>query len=250
MTKIPKKIHYCWLSGDPYPELVKHCLASWKRHLPDYEFVLWDRQRFDIVEVPWVKEAFEAHKYAFAADYIRLYALYQEGGIYLDADVEVIKSFDELLDQPSFIGFEYSGDLEPAVIGAQPRCSWIAECLRHYEGRHFVQTDGTRDMAPLPLIVAEMLEKLDIMPDFAPLMDPSIHPIVTFYPAEFFSPKDRISNSIRLTGLTYAVHHFDGQWVERNFSKRLKHTIHRILQLVVGQAYHRRIVRILRSAKT
>ena len=91
---IPKRIHLCWLSGDPYPAKIGKCLASWKKHLPDYEVVLWDTKRFDLESSPWVKQAFEAKKYAFAADYIRFYALYNYGGIYLDSDVEVLRSFD------------------------------------------------------------------------------------------------------------------------------------------------------------
>ena len=96
---IPKIIHYCWLSGDAFPENIRTCFASWKQFLPDYEFRLWDTARFDVHSLPWTKEAFEAKKYAFAADYIRLYALYQFGGIYLDSDVLLYKSFDDLLHQ-------------------------------------------------------------------------------------------------------------------------------------------------------
>ena len=81
---IPKRIHLCWLSGDPYPQKIQKCIDSWKVHLPDYEIMLWDLKRFDIAQVPWVEQAFRVKKYAFAADYIRLYALYNYGGIYLD----------------------------------------------------------------------------------------------------------------------------------------------------------------------
>ena len=97
---IPKVIHYCWLSGDPIPEKLQRCMDSWKKFLPDYEFVLWDLERFDIKTSQWVKEAFEARKYAFAADYIRLYAVYNYGGIYMDMDVEVVRPFDDLLASP------------------------------------------------------------------------------------------------------------------------------------------------------
>src|SRR5690606_40794226 len=100
---IPKKIHFCWLSGDEYPDLIKKCVNTWKEKLPDYEFILWDTNRFDLDSNIWVKQAFETKKYAFAADYIRLYAVYNYGGIYLDTDVEVIKSFEDLLDLPYFI---------------------------------------------------------------------------------------------------------------------------------------------------
>lgn len=100
---IPKKIHYCWLSNDPYPEKIEKCINSWKEKLPDYEIIKWDLNRFPLEKSLWVKQAYEARKYAFAADYIRLYALATEGGIYLDSDVEVLKSFDDLLDFPYFV---------------------------------------------------------------------------------------------------------------------------------------------------
>ena len=105
---IPKIIHLCWLSGDPYPPKIAKCLKTWEKFLPDYEVVLWDTQRFDLNSSLWVKQAFEKKKYAFAADYIRFYALFHIGGIYLDSDVEVLKSFDDLLDLPYFIGAEKS----------------------------------------------------------------------------------------------------------------------------------------------
>lgn len=98
---IPKIIHLCWLSGDPYPPKIQKCLESWKKFLPEYEVMLWDGNRFDLNSSSWVAQAF-AKKYAFAADYIRMYALYHYGGIYLDSDVEVLKSFDELLTLPLF----------------------------------------------------------------------------------------------------------------------------------------------------
>lgn len=101
--------------------MIRHCIDSWRRVLPDYEIVLWDTKRFDVNSVPWVKEAFAAKKYAFASDYIRAYALYHEGGIYLDSDVEVLKTFDPLLQYKSFIGFEAVSDMvEPAIIGLKP----------------------------------------------------------------------------------------------------------------------------------
>ena len=154
---IPKKIHLCWLSGDKYPELIMRCIDSWKKYLPDYEIVLWDRHKINMSNIPWVAEAYEAKKYAFAADYIRLYAVYNEGGIYLDSDVEVIGSFDAMLNAKSFIGIERGGDFEAAVIGAQPKCEWLKECLKYYDNRHFVKPDGNYDLCPLPVIVGKVL---------------------------------------------------------------------------------------------
>ena len=122
---IPKQIHYCWLSGEPYPKLISDCIESWKIHLPDYKIILWDTKRIDINSNLWLKQAFETKKYAFAADYIRFYALYHYGGIYLDADVEVLRSFDGLLNRHEFVGEEASGDIEAAVMGVEKNISWV-----------------------------------------------------------------------------------------------------------------------------
>ncbi|MDR1147828.1 MAG: glycosyl transferase, partial [Spirochaetaceae bacterium] len=103
---IPKIIHYCWLSNDPIPENYERCMATWKAKLPDYEFILWDTARFDMNSVLWVKQAFDVKLYACAADYIRLYAVYSRGGIYLDMDMEVVKPFDELLKADTMLAYE------------------------------------------------------------------------------------------------------------------------------------------------
>lgn len=147
---IPKIIHLCWLSGDPYPTDIQLCLDSWKKHLPDYEIWLWDTKRFDIDSTRWTRQAFDAKKYAFAADYIRLYALYNYGGIYLDSDVLVYKSFDPLLSLPYFVGHDQAGCFEAAVIGCEPGCQWIKDILDSYEGMPFIREDGTYDMLPMP----------------------------------------------------------------------------------------------------
>ena len=129
---IPKTIHFCWLSSDPYPEKIQHCINSWKRFLPDYEFVHWNFDRFPRGKSLWVDQAFDSHKYAYAADYIRLYALYNYGGIYLDTDVEVLKSFDDLLSLPYFIGQEPSETgIEAAVLGFEK-----GNKLIHMKGNH------------------------------------------------------------------------------------------------------------------
>lgn len=105
---IPKIIHYCWLSNDPFPEKIQMCMDSWKKIMPDYELKLWNTQNFDVENsIPYVKEAFANRKWAFVADYIRLYALYTEGGIYLDSDVKVLKRFDDFLHHSFFTSMEY-----------------------------------------------------------------------------------------------------------------------------------------------
>ncbi len=93
---IPKKIHYCWFGGKEKPEDVKRYIASWKKYCPDYEIKEWNESNFDIHENDYCREAYEAKKWAFLTDYVRLKALYEEGGFYMDTDVEVVKSLDPL----------------------------------------------------------------------------------------------------------------------------------------------------------
>lgn len=130
------------MSGDPYPKDIQKCLDSWKKFLPDYEVWVWNPERFDLNSSAWVKEAYEKKKYAFCADYIRLYALYHYGGVYLDSDVEVLKSFDPLLKLPYFIGMESKQYFEAAVIGAEKGNAFIGHIMKHYDGRHFVKENG------------------------------------------------------------------------------------------------------------
>lgn len=141
---IPKTIHFCWFSGEPYPDIVKRCLRSWKRMLPDYRLRLWDGKCFDFESVPFVKEAMAAKKYAFASDYIRLYALFTEGGIYLDSDVEVLKSFDSFLNNSFFTGTEpyiidntIFYDLECAIMGSEKGHPFLREAIELYNGITF-----------------------------------------------------------------------------------------------------------------
>jgi hypothetical protein len=217
---IPKIIHYCWLSKDPFPENIKECMTSWKKHLINYEFVLWNFDRFDINSSIWVKQAFENRKYAFAADYIRLYALYHYGGIYLDTDVEVIKPYDDLLDLPYFVGKEHSDNTccpEPATMGAEKSCFWIGECLEHYTDRQFVSNTGRLDMAVLPgimqIIITKSFKFLSIT-DKKDFVNDS--QTVCIFPTDYFNPKNYTTKKLNLTDNTYSIHHYAGSWLPKN----------------------------------
>lgn len=228
---IPKIIHYCWLSGDPYPLLVNKCIQSWRKKMPDYEFMLWDSHRINVKSNMWLMQAYENKKYAFAADYIRFYALYNYGGIYLDADVEVLRPFDLLLDNDTIIGEEASGDIEAAVIGVEKNSTWIKECLDYYADRPFVKADGSFDMKPVPLLVGKVLEK---------------HPRIKIYPYTYFSPKNYNMHRIDITSETYCIHHFDGKWVKKGRIYKVKNFLHRVIYLLFGRVIHNRIVHVLR----
>ena len=150
---IPKILHLCWLSGEPFPEDIQKCLASWKEKLPDYSVMLWDLSKVDVNVCSWTKQAWEKKKYAFVSDYVRFYALYNYGGIYLDSDVEVFKSFDDLLDQDFFFCFEYTGIPEAAVIGARKGLSWLKSCLDWYLENDYLDQEERERQIVAPLIL-------------------------------------------------------------------------------------------------
>jgi len=245
---IPKIIHLCWLSGDSYPPKIKKCLKSWKRYLPDYEVILWDTNRFDLESSLWVKQAFENKKYAFAADYIRFYALYHIGGIYLDSDVEVIKSLDDLLDLPYFIGAEKAGTPEAAIIGAEKGCDWIKQCLNYYDNRSFIREDGSLDIRKLPEIMNEQILKLKAVRVLSIAESKNIRTLdftkeVLVFNDAYFSPKVFDSREVELTPYTYAIHHYQNSW----FSPKAKayYRFRTFLIRVLGYSFVRKAECIL-----
>lgn len=224
---IPRLIHYSWISSDPQPELVKRCLESWVRVMPDYELVLWDAKRIaDEIHSPFVDEAIREKKWAFAADYVRLYAVYHYGGIWLDADVEVRMSFDRFLSHRFFIGQEaatfYSFNtafkdthLTAHCFGAEAGHSFLRICLDYYQGRHFVTStnehlpqDMRLDMTLLPLILARLLQSYGYRAqayyyDTEQTLDEDIH----VYPSSYFD----VPKSV-LTKKVYCIHHCMESW--------------------------------------
>ena len=211
---IPKIIHYCWLSGDAYPDKIQKYINSWKERLPDYEIMLWDRERSMKCGSQWLDEAFEQRKYAFAADYVRFYALYHYGGIYLDSDVEVLKKFDDLLNLPYFIGFDSFGYFEAAVVGSESNNPWIKLCLDYYTNKHFLLPDGTLDTTPLPGIMYKLISgKYKITPiphdGFIYTFDSALY----VYPYVYFSPKRHDTGFIRAANCTYTIHHYSMSWI-------------------------------------
>jgi len=216
---IPRIIHYCWLSNDNIPDKLEKCMHSWKEKLHGYEFVLWNFNRFDINLSTWVRQAFEAKKYAFAADFIRLYAVYHYGGIYLDMDIEIIKPFDDLLNKDIMMAYEdnYAKTIEAGVFGAEIKSPIIEKCLNYYNGREFIKSDGVCDTLPLPRIMKDVCSKISSKNIF-------------FYASDYFTAKSYRTGIIAVTSNTYCIHHFAGSWVPDNERVYLaiKGRLHRI----------------------
>ena len=197
---IPKIIHYCWISNDPVPQQFEEYITGWKNKLKEYDFVKWDFSKFDKSSSVWVSEAFNSKKYAFAADYIRLYAIYNYGGIYLDMDIEVIKAFDELLDREYMMAVERPNEpwIEAGCFGAEKGNYFIGKCLEYYKGKHFILSDGSFDQLPLPKVMEKVrnINGLNL----------------NLYPWYYFTAKSYHTGIETPTKDTFCIHHFAGSW--------------------------------------
>ena len=212
---IPRIIHYCWISGDPFPEKIQRCIDSWHRVLPDYDFVLWDAEKAFAIGSRYVNEAISYKKYAFAADFIRFYALYTYGGIYLDSDVEVLKSFDDLLSLKYFIGKENSWNAwEPAILGAEAGIPWMRQILGWWKmgKKHFIDIWGRPQVQVLPWVCEKRLKGYSIK-DCQTIEDwiwADDH--ICRFPPDWFSPKSWETLELIITDNTYCIHHFAATW--------------------------------------
>lgn len=259
---VPKIIHFCWLSGDEYPKLIEQCMATWKKKLPDYEFMLWDTNKFDINSTLWTQQAFESKKYAFAADYIRLYAIYNYGGIYLDTDVEILKNFDDLLHLPYFVGLEQNEIIEAAVFGAEKGTDWVADCMRYYDDRPFIKKDGNLDLLVLPNIMEAQIEQNRKLVNLEHKELKNIEELIKdsskliLYPYDFFSPKNHESQKISKTKNTYTIHHFNNAWIPKrkkvrmNLKRKLFKTFGvSITDSLIGYSGFRKVKKIIKGSK-
>ena len=152
---IPKIIHYCWFGGGPISPENRKCMESWKKYCPDYKIIEWNEQNFDISKNRYAQQAYEAKRYAFVSDYVRLAVLYEYGGIYLDTDVELVRPLDELLEHKGFIGMEHSAPSPygrtllvntGSGVGAEPGCEMIGKMLAAYRNAAFIQETGEPDL--------------------------------------------------------------------------------------------------------
>lgn len=234
---IPKIIHYTWFSKDPYPAIVEQCIASWHKFLPDYQFVLWDAEKIKEISSVWVDECLSEKKYAFAADYVRLYAVYTYGGIYLDTDFEVYQSFDSLLDPRCFIGREsvpyvllerqVNVFLTSHCFGAEARHPFIKRCMDYYNGRHFVGCKDKSipkhlrlDMLMMPYIQSEIAKTFGYDASVDKDGTQRIEEGVTIYHDEYFG---RING--KLTANTFGHHHAAGSWREHKWQDTINYTL-------------------------
>lgn len=221
---IPKIIHYCWLGGKELPDSAIKCIKSWKKYCPDYEIRRWDEHNFDISTNEFCNQAYQNKALGFAPDYIRLWIIYNYGGIYFDTDVQVIKNFDFLLSNHGFAGFEQGTTNNGTFLvnfgqgfAAEPYNPVIKKHLELYDKMNFVLDDGSFNRIPSPEYTTKILEEfgLDRKQDCIQKLEE-----FTIYPHEYFCPKSFSDGMIKITKHTYSIHQFDASWFTPEDQKR------------------------------
>ncbi len=227
---IPKTIHYCWFGRGPKPESVARYIESWKRFLPEYTIKEWNEDNFDINSNAYVREAYEARKFAFVTDYVRLYALFTEGGVYMDTDVEVTGPFDAFLHHPAFSGFETDGNVPTGMMADEYCTVWDTELLEADKDRHFIKPDGTMDLTTNTTVITNYMVKKGLVLNNTYQEFPGL---CAMYPSEYFCPKDHRTGAIHRTAKTACIHHFAGSWL--GTSKGWRHELKVKLVRIFGE---------------
>lgn len=215
---IPKVIHYCWFGRNPKPKLFEKCLKSWKKYCPDYEIVEWNEDNFEINSNLYTKEAYECKKWAFVTDYVRLYVLYNFGGIYMDTDVEVLKPLDRFLNHEAFSGFENETSIPTGIMASEKGNDLFKHLLDYYTDRHFI-VDGKMDVTTNVVTITKLLSQMGFCPNNQYQV---IHGFA-LYPYDYFCPQDFATGSLTVTENSYTIHHFAGSWLSNDERKHVKH---------------------------
>lgn len=241
---IPKIIHYCWFGGNDLPQEIINYIETWKRIMPNYEIIKWTEDNFDVMKHHYTKEAYEAKKYAFVSDYCRLFVLKEYGGIYLDTDVEILKSLDSLLKHNVFMGFEGNRLVGTSIIGSIKNSKFINEFLDLYENRRFNLSDNKYDVTPNVIIITDYLNSKNVITNEGVNY---YEDKLIIYPSDFFSPKNFDTKKIILTNNTYSIHHYSQSWT--SLGHRIIQKIKSVLIFTLGLKITRRIIDKIVSIK-
>lgn len=220
---IPKKIHYCWFGGNPLTSKAKKCISSWQKMCPEYEIIEWNEENYNVNQNEYTKYCYENKKYAFLSDYARLQIIYQEGGIYFDVDVEVIKSFNVFLNFDAFFGFETNEYINTGVgFGATKNCYVVKKLLKEYD----LLLDGKSGTIGCPELNTKALMKMGLV------QDGQMQKVggAMIYPTSYFNPYDDPTGRLYLTEDTYSIHWFAKSWQSKGTVIRsiLTKPLHRI----------------------
>lgn len=245
---IPKVIHYCWFGHGEMPEHNKQCIETWRKYCPDYEIIEWNEDNYDITAIPYMQEAYASKRWGFVPDYARMDIIYNYGGIYLDTDVELIKSLDSLLNYSAFAGIEAETNHVAFGLGfgAEKGCVLLKELCDHYKTLHFLDANGIPDLTPNPLITSEYLHQHKnyvANPNEIYVLDN-----VTIFPPEYFCPLNYFSTKLSITKNTFSIHHYDASW--KTLSEKHEETEYRRFIKLFGEKYGELLFQVYKSLST
>ncbi len=225
---IPKIIHLCWFSNDPYPVEIKVCLDTWKRILPDFEIKVWNYEKAKAIGFDFIDEALKARKWAFAADVVRFYAVYQEGGVYMDSDIFLHKRFDELLTKDGFVTFNEKDKaefgLQAAFFMGTAGNAFCKKMVDYYQHKHFENPDGSFNDTISPYTMSavakefgwKMKDELQVLPE------------LTVYPTCYVAP----NNHYPIDSKTIGVHTIQGSWRQRKLGRLIELKVKHFLRVI------------------
>ena len=220
---IPKIIHYCWFGKKDLPEMAQRCIDSWKKNMPDYEIKRWDESNFNWQENAYCKESYNVGLYAFVSDFARFKILYEEGGIYLDTDVEIIKPLSDIIENGPFMAMEHGNLVNPGLgIAAIPKMDFLKNILDIYNNSHLYKTDGSINYDTVVVRTDKLLKQYG--------WDGTQRYIAGFiiYPQDYFCPLNYMTNSLIITDNTYTIHHYSASWITK------KQMLYRQLKNILG----------------
>ena len=238
---IPKTIHYCWFGGKPLPEKYSEYIDSWRKFCPDFEIMQWDESNFDVNQNVYCKEAYESKQWAFVSDYARLSIIYHNGGIYLDTDVELIKSIEPLIkDGIGYIGFQNPMEVTTGLgFAAEANNICIQSMLQIYENRHFILEDGSFNKVPCPAANTVGLMKCGLK--IGKKWSKSIQklPGLKVYPQDYFNPLNSDTLKLKITPNTYTIHQYSASWISDSAKQKQK-----LKKIIPDIILNERVIRI------
>lgn len=247
---IPKIIHYCWFGRNPLPKDAVRCIESWKKYLPDYEIKQWNEDNFDINCCQYVRQAYEAKKFAFVSDYARFYILYHHGGVYFDTDVEVIKPMDHIISNGPFMAIEKSAATEhldcrlqigvaPGLgLAAEPNSPIIKSIIDIYNNLDFnPDRDGTIVNITTSFLLKQGFENRNEIQHVGEF---------TIYPDEYFCPMDHTTGLTTITSRTVTIHHYTASWIDHNTLHFRLHQLKNLGYQLFGKSFMNKLTSIFK----
>ena len=251
---IPKIIHYCWFGKNPKPPLAEKCIRSWREKCPDYEIIEWNEDNVNIKDCPlYVRQSYKEGRWAFVTDYVRLKVVYEQGGIYLDTDVEVLKPFDSLLEEKSFFGIEGEEFVATGLgFGSEAGTKILADLMNDYEGISLYQEKGVIDVTACPARNTKIFKKYGFEPqNKLQRLDDG----VLVLPTEFLCPMNYITKELNITDATFSVHWYSSSWIDKKIKKnekkrirksRFKSKTRKLIISLIGEKNYKKIKELIK----